>query len=232
MKYAVITGATSGIGLACAKKLLELNYKVFAIGRDFDKCSVKDENFIEIKADLSDTLALKTIKKQVEAKNIHILIHSAGVGYFAPHEELSEDQIERMIAVNFTSSMILTKQFLRELKKNSGHIFFISSLSAIESSPYGALYGATKAALRHFASSLFEEGRKSGLKVISINPGFVKTSFFDNLHFGCSDDELSYIEPADVAQTIENVLQLRDGTLMSDITLKPQKFKIQKKKRV
>ncbi len=231
MKCAIVSGASSGIGVEISKMLLKRGFRVYALGRDFNKCKIKDENFIPIILDLSDTKALHDIKKQIDYKNIHTLVHSAGIGYFCLHEELRYKEIENLIAVNFTSVALLTKEFLRELKKNSGYIFFINSLSGINPSPFGALYGATKAATKHFATSIFEEGRKQGLKVININPGFVKTPFFKNLHFECDDDNLSYIKPQDIAQTIDCVLQLREGSVITDITIKPQKFKIKMKKR-
>ncbi len=231
-KVALVSGASSGIGKEIAKMLLEIGYKVYGIGRDFSKCDIKDKNFLELKADLSDINSIKEIKQKIDYKNIHILIHSAGVGFFAMHEELNYKQIQECINVNFTSSVILSKEFLRELKKNSGYIFFISSLSGVKPSPFGALYGATKAATRHFATSLFEESRKHNLKVININPGFVKTSFFDNLHFGCEDDNLSFIKPEDIAKSIKDILSLREGSIITEITINPQKFKIKMKKRV
>ncbi len=225
MKSAVVSGASSGIGLACAKKLLKLDYMVYGISRDFSKCTLKDDKFQEIVLDLQDAKEIKKLK----IKNISLLINSAGVGYFAPHQELSFDKIEQMIAVNLTAPILLAKVFLKDLKLHHGYIFNINSISGIQPALFGAAYGASKAGLKHFGTSLFKEARKSGLKVININPDITNTPFFDNLHFEPTDDSLTYIEPDDIADIIENVLNLREGTVMSDITIEPQKFQVRKK---
>jgi len=227
---ALITGASSGIGKEIAKKLLSLNYKVLAISRDFDKCDILDKNFITYTCDLSDTACVHTFLQDIKDKDISILVNSAGIGYFAPHEELSIDNIEKIIYLNLTLPLLLSKVFLKTLKKNRGYIFNICSISGIKQAPFGAVYGATKAGLRHFSSSLFAENRKSGLKVVSINPDITNTNFFHKLNFFPSDDPLSYIEPSCIAEVIEDILHKRDGTVISDITIEPQIFRLNKRK--
>jgi short-subunit dehydrogenase len=226
MKNAVVTGASSGIGKACCIKLLEMNYHVFALARDFEKCEIEDTNFTKIQIDLTDINEIKKLQNH----NPSILINSAGIGYFAPHQELSFSQIEHMIALNLTAPMMLAKLYLRELKQNSGYLFNINSISGIQPALFGAAYGASKAGLKHFGTSLFKEARKSGIKVININPDITNTPFFDDLHFEPTKDPLCYIEPKDIANIVENVLNQREGTIMTDITVEPQKFQISKKK--
>ncbi len=224
-KTALITGASSGIGLACVKALLALDYKVYGMARDFTKSNIHHDNFTPIMIDLSVEKNYPTIP------DLTLLIHAAGIGHFAPHEELSQKQIEEMIALNLTAPLLLNRHYLRSLKKEEGFIFNINSISGIEPALFGAAYGATKAGLSHFGTSLFKEARKSGLKVININPDITKTAFFDNLHFQESDDALAYIEPEDIAEIICDVLKQRPGTVITDITIQPQKFQIKKKKR-
>ncbi len=224
MKKALVTGASSGIGKACVKKLLSLDYEVYGMARDFAKCEIEDAHFHHVLIDLTKEKNYPTIKE------LHIMIHCAGVGHFAPHEELKIAQIEEMIALNLTAPLLLTRHYLRELKQNAGFLFNINSISGIEPALFGACYGASKAGLAHFGTSLFKEARKSGLKVININPDITKTPFFDDLHFHASDDNLAYIEPEDIAQTIADTLKMREGTVITDITIQPQKFQIKKKK--
>ena len=229
MNVAVVTGASSGIGLEIAKRLVALRYKVYAIARDFKKTEFNNELFLKRECDLTDKKMLLALAKELKKQDLKILVNSAGIGYFAPCEEIKVENIEKMIALNLTAAILLSREFLRVLKKNRGFIFNINSISGLKPSPFGSVYGATKAALRHFGNSLFEEGRKSGLKVISINPDITKTPFFDNLHFKESDDPLSYIEPSCIANIVEDILNAREGTVITDITIQPQKFKIEKK---
>ncbi len=226
MKSAIVTGASSGIGHACCEKLLTLGYQVYGFSRNFDKCNISHPNFIEIHIDLTNTKEIKQLDNYTPC----ILINCAGVGHFAPHEELSFEQIGEMIALNLTAPLLLSKLFLRALKQHSGYIFNINSISGIQPALFGAAYGASKAGLKHFGTSLFKEARKSGLKVININPDITNTQFFDHLHFQPTQDSQTYIEPKDIADIIENVLNQREGTVMTDITVEPQKFQISKKK--
>ncbi len=226
---ALVTGASSGIGKEITKKLLSLNYEVLAVGREFNKCDIKDKNFTVYTCDLSDAKSVHIFLESIKKEDISVLVNSAGVGYFALHEELSIKNIEKMIYLNLTTPLLLSKTFLRVLKKNRGYIFNICSISGIKQAPFGAVYGATKAGLRHFSSSLFSESRKSGLKVVSINPDITNTNFFQNLNFFPSDDPLSYIKPECIAEIIEDILNKREGTVISDVTVEPQIFKLGKK---
>jgi short-subunit dehydrogenase len=229
MKSALVTGASSGIGLAICKMLVEKNYKVFGVARDFAKCDFENENFIQLSFDLTKKQNLLDIYTKLKKEEICVLVNNAGVGHFGMHEELSVENIEQMVYLNLTSPIILTNKFLRLLKQNKSFIFNINSISGIKPAMFGATYGATKAGLKHFGTSLFDEARKSGLKVVNINPDITKTPFFDNLNFSYSSNEESFINPQDIAQVIKNVLQMNENVIPTDIILQPQKFQIERK---
>ncbi len=223
LKSAIVTGASSGIGKALSKKLLDLGYEVYGFARDFSKSNIENEFFHPILIDLSKE------KEFPKIENLHILIHSAGIGYFAPTEDLSSKKIEEMIDLNLKAPLLLTNFYLRELKKKRGTIIFISSISAIQPAIFGTVYGATKAALRHYAKSLFKEARKSGLRVVNINPDITKTPFFDDLSFKPTKNSLSFIEPNDLSDLLEDILKLRDGTVVTELTIEPQLFQLEKR---
>lgn len=230
METAIVTGASSGIGLEICKTLINLNFKVYGLGRDFSKVNFKDDNFITVKCDLMNTSDLCIKIKEIRKKeNIKVLINNAGIGYFGLHEELNPKKIHEMVSTNIEAPMILTQLLLRDIKKLKGYIINISSIEAKKSSPHGCAYGATKAALSHFSKSLFDEARKYGVKVITIHPDMTKSNFYRNANFEQSDDEDTYIIPEEVAQAIEMVLSQRDGLVLTDITLRPQKQKIKRK---
>jgi short-subunit dehydrogenase len=232
-KTALISGASSGIGLEISKKLLEMDYRVYGIARDFSQTALHHENFIQLTCDLTEIDTMEHyLKQHTPLQEIDLLVNNAGFGTFEPHEELPTKTIIKMTHLNLLAPMILTKLCLRSLKKHKGFIFNINSISGIKPAPYGAVYGACKSGLNHFGTSLFEEARKSGLKVININPDITKTNFFDQLHFKNDEDPLSYIDPMDIAVIIEESLNRREGTVITDITIQPQRFRIQKKKTV
>lgn len=230
MKSALISGASSGIGKEIASSMLSIGYQVTGIARDFEKCDIEDENFIPVVCDLSNKKELHRFLESYKKKDIDTLINCAGFGKFAPHEELSIKDIEKMIEVNLSAPLLLCKTFLRSIKKNNGFIFNINSISGIKPAPRGAVYGATKAGLRHFGLSLFNEARKSGIKVVNINPDITNTPFFDELDFCPSKDEQSYIDPKDIANLIQDIVQNKHSFIPTDITIEPQLFKIDKKR--
>ncbi|MDO5789348.1 MAG: SDR family NAD(P)-dependent oxidoreductase [Fusobacterium sp.] len=230
MKRVLITGATSGIGLAISKKLLSMGHVVYGVGRDFSKVDIENNNFYPIVCDLvkyqNIEEMVKKLKKEVE---IDILINCAGIGYFGPHEEINPTKLHKMIALNLEAPLILTQLLLRDLKKREGVIINISSITATKSSTYGCAYSATKAGLVHFSKGLFDEVRKTGVQVISILPDITKTPFYDELNFREGEEEESYILPECVADAVENILSQRRGTVITEVIIQPQKHIIRRK---
>ncbi|MBE6063083.1 MAG: SDR family oxidoreductase [Clostridium butyricum] len=233
MDTAIVTGASSGIGLSITKLLLKQNYKVYGFGRDFSKYSNYfsiENNFIPISCNLMNTSSLcEKIKEISKNESIKILVNNAGVGYFGPHEELNPKKIHEIVTINLEVPLILSQLLLRHLKKTNGYIINISSIEAKKSSVYGCAYGATKAGLTHFSESLFDETRKYGVKVATIHPDMTKTDFYRNSNFKETEDINTYITPDEVAQAVNMVLSQRDSLVCTDITLRPQKHKIMRK---
>ena len=228
---AIVTGASSGIGLEISKVLCRLGYEVFGIGRNFDKDKeLTAESFHPILCNLLDTEKLcETIKEISSDHHMTILVNNAGTAYYGLHEELNPKKIQQMVRTNLEVPMILTCLLLRELKKNKGYVINISSVTAGSSNPHGCAYGATKAGLSSFSRSLFDEARKYGVKVVTISPDMTQTNLYRNANFKESDDIQSYLMPQEVAKAVEYVLSQRDGLVISDITLKPQLHRIGRK---
>jgi len=213
MQSAIVTGASSGIGKAISE-YLQKEYKVYKISR-------RDG------IDLTNIYQLEKLPF-LKDKDIKILVNCAGIGVFKPHEEIKVKEIQEIITTNLTAPIILSKLLLRTLKKNKGYIFNITSIEALRYSKFSALYTATKAGLRSFSMSLFEEVRKD-VKVISINPDITKTDFFNNLNFCYSNERDSYIDPQSIVKIID--LALNTDEIIEDITIRPKIIKIEKKRK-
>lgn len=208
---AIVTGYSSGIGQAIAKLLEENSYEV-----------------IRLNSRLNDKKALeKEVKQELKKAEIDLLINCAGVGVFKPHEEISLDKIQELIDVNLTAPIVLTNLCLRSLKKTKGHIINISSIEATRHSKFSALYTATKAGLRNFSLALFEELRRSDVRVTNINPDLTKTNFFEEFNFEPSNNKNAHLNPDNIAKQVFEILQF-DGVI-TDITLRPQRLEIKKK---
>jgi short-subunit dehydrogenase len=228
---AVITGTSSGIGESIAETLLTSDWRVVGLSRR--GAQFTSPHYSHVCCDLTevDTLpdTLETIIKQHGP--IKALIHNAGVGHFAPHEELSPKQIKELVTLNLLAPLIITRCALRSLKETRGNLIAISSFSALESSSFGAAYAATKAGLKHFNDSLFDEVRKSGVKVTTITPDITRTPFYDSLPFAPEEDPAAAVTPECVAQAVQQVLSQRPGTVTSQIVLRPERILLAKRPR-
>lgn len=231
MKAAIVTGVTSGIGNAICKILLKKGYDVYGFGRDADKIKVDKElenmNFIQI--DLTNTNELISRIKEIKKKaDIEIIVNNAGAAYFSLHEELNPKKIHEMVCVNLEIPMIISQLLMRDIKKNSGTIINISSVTAKKTNTYGCCYGATKAALTSFSNSLFEENRKYGVKVVTIHPDMTKTDLYRNANFNVGISDESYILAEEIADMVNWILEQRDGIVITDLTVRPQKHLLSK----
>lgn len=234
MDAAIVTGASSGIGQAVSRTLCRLGYEVFGIGREFDASAMEGEEregtFHAVVCDILDTEKLLCLVRQIDREqNARILVNNAGTAYFGLHEELSPRKIRQMVRTNLEAPMILTQQLLRSLKKNAGIIVNISSVTALEASPRGCAYGATKAGLAGFSRSLFEEARKYGVRVAAIYPDMTRTNLYRNADFREGDEDGAFLLPQEVADAVEYVVCARKGLAVTELALRPQIRRIKKK---
>ncbi|MFC1750661.1 SDR family oxidoreductase [Pseudomonadota bacterium] len=222
----LISGATSGIGYATAKLLLAAGHKVIGIGRDFTKCNFNNSDFTAVEIDLGDIKKLPELLEPLAKENeaIDAIICCAGQGHFGSLEEFSYKKIYKLMDLNFTSHAFVCRAFVPQLKRKShSNIIFIGSEAALEGTQKGSIYCASKFALRGFSQALRQECSNKGIHITLINPGMVKTEFFDTLNFAPGEDESNHIEAEDIAETIQMVLNSRPGTVIDEINLSPLK---------
>jgi short-subunit dehydrogenase len=229
MKQAIVTGSSSGIGKEISARLLKLGYCVLGISRRENQGLKEHKNYSHILCDLSDEKETLKLCERLKDTNPFVLVNCAGIGVFEPHEELKQKTIVQMSFLNLTAPMLLTNALLRTLKKNSGYVFNINSIEALRASKFAGVYSATKAGLKAFGDSLFEESRKSDLSVTNINPDMTKSSFYENLRFDVSDKENEKLYACDIADAVEHILTMRKGAVVSEYTIRSLNFGIKKK---
>ena len=229
-KKAIVTGASSGIGKEIALRLLKMGFEVIGISRTVDEAEFNNPKFTAIQSDLSNQTSTLKLCETLKNTEAYILVNCAGFGRFEPHEELSQKTILDMTFLNLTSPMLLTNTLLRSLKSNEGYIININSIEAIRASKFAGVYSATKAGLKAFGDSLFEETRKSGLSITNINPDMTQSGFYDELRFETSQKEDEKLLCSDIADAVEHILTMRKGAVISDYTIRSLKFGISKKK--
>ena len=226
----LITGASRGIGLATSRNLLKKGMKVVGIARRFNDEETRSNDFITESLDLSqlDRLPQKLQVISERYPEIDGIVFSAGYGRFGSLEEFSPQQIRDLIDLNLTSQILLARVFIPKMKRRGeGDLIFIGSEAALSGSRKGAVYCATKFALRGLTQSLREECASSGVRVSIINPGMVDTSFFESLEFKPGVDDNSHLVAEDIAEAVWLILSARPGAVIDEINLSPQKSVIQ-----
>ena len=229
MKKAVVTGASSGIGKAITNKLLTMDYEVIGVSRSVNDDDFHHANFQALSCNLADQKETLQLCQNLKKENISILINCAGFGRFEPHEELHANTITAMTFLNLTTPMLLTNATLRSLRENAGYLININSIEALRASKFAAVYSATKAGLKAFGDSLFEETRKSALSITNINPDMTQSNFYDELRFDVSQKEDEKLLASDIANAVEHILSIRKGAVVSDYTIRSLQFGITKK---
>ena len=222
----LVTGSSDGIGRSITLSLLKSGAKVIGLARDHSKFDPETKNYIKYKTDFSnEEILLNTIAKIIkEHKDLDCLVSNAGFGKFGTLETFSTKEINDFIFTNLTSHMILTNKILPHLKKiRKGNIIFIGSESALKGGKNGSLYSAAKFGLRGFSQSIREESCSKNIHVSLINPGMVRTSFFNNLDFMPGEDKSNAIDPDDIGKIIIDILSTRNGSVIEEINLSPLK---------
>lgn len=220
----LISGASSGIGRACAVSLLQQGHAVIGLSRNCQQFQTSHSEFSAYKIDLSDLANLPAHIKQLNKQFpvIDAIIFSAGKGQFGGLEEFSFAQIQELVNLNFISQSFLAKGFLPALKRKPlADLIFIGSEAALTGSRKGTIYCASKFALRGFSQALRDECANSSVRVSLINPGMVKTEFFQDLKFEPGEHFSHSLTATDVAGAVFFIINARQGTIIDEINLSP-----------
>jgi NAD(P)-dependent dehydrogenase (short-subunit alcohol dehydrogenase family) len=189
MRSVVITGASTGIGWATAKLLLDRGFRVFgSVRKPADADRLKAEfgaNFIPLRFDVTDEAAVLAAARDVRAvlagETLAGLVNNAGIAVAGPVLELSADEFRRQMEVNFIGPIIATQAFGPllgsdpSLKGPRGKIVMVSSVAGKNGNPLSSAYSASKHAIEGLSESLRREMMLFGIDVIIIAPGAVKT---------------------------------------------------------
>jgi len=189
MNTTLITGASSGIGEAFARKLAAQGHDLLLVARSEDKlvalCNELGRNhnvraqYVPIdltEHEASARLLAETVERNLE---IDLLINNAGFGSMGDLAKLDLDLELRMIDLNVRSLVELTHRFLQPMRERKrGSIINVASTAGFQGVPFMATYAATKAFVLSFSEALWEENRTYGIQVMALCPGVTETGFF------------------------------------------------------
>jgi NAD(P)-dependent dehydrogenase (short-subunit alcohol dehydrogenase family) len=224
---ALVTGAGRGIGRAIALALAREGASVTAVSRtaaDLDSLVGEIEagggHGVAFAADLREASACDGAVAAAAEHfgGLQILVNSAGVGVFANVADTGNEDWDNVIGTNLTAAFRLSRAALPHLAHRGGHVIMISSLAGQNPVAGLAAYCASKAALDHFAACLMLEVRHRGIKVTTIAPGSVDTAFAGAPR---PADTSWMLAPEDVANTVVELLRMRDGAHSSRVEIRP-----------
>lgn len=227
-KVAIITGGNSGIGYGIAESLLKDGYKVALTSRSQKRADEAVDKLRGIGAGEvfgieADVRNFEEQKKAVQAVlkkwgRLDVFIANAGVGYFAPIEELSIENWHEMIDTNLTGPFYSIKAAVEALKETKGYFITISSLAGTNFFAGGSAYNASKFGLTGFSQAIMLDLRNAGIKVTTIMPGSVATAF--NNH-EINDQDSWKIQKEDMGQLVVDLLKMNHRTLPSKVEIRP-----------
>ena len=223
-KVAVISGASSGIGKACAENLLSKECIVYGLNRS--KSSIQHSNFKSITCDIRDRMQVENAINKIihEHGRIDILINNAGLGHFGKIDEISVDQWHEMFDTNVHGIFYCMRSVIPAMKKNnSGHIINIASIAGKQAVLEGSGYSATKFAVRAIGESVYRELRPFNIKLTTIYPGSTNTNFFSRLESTLSAEEK--IQPEDIAESVVQILETNPDYLPSELEIRTMRAK-------
>ncbi len=189
-KTALITGASSGIGRACALRFAREGAKLVLTGRrasELASTAATAGGAQTRTADLAHTSSLARLCDEVlgTVDRLDVLVHCAGVGLLAPADSTDPADARHLMALNLLAPVEITRR-LRPALREGGTIVMVSSLAGKVALPRMAVYSASKHALNAYADALRAELRRSGIGVLSVCPGFVRTRFAENMLQGAA----------------------------------------------
>ena len=208
---ALVTGATSGIGVACARALASAGAQLYLVARRGDLLSRLAGGIggHDLPADLTDDGQVEAMSAEVSARlggSPDILVHAAGVFTLAPLHQTALEDLDRSLSVNLRSAFLLARAFLPAmLRRGRGHIVLVGSVAGRTAFPDNSAYSASKFGLRGMHEVLREETRGTGVRTSLVEPGACDTPLWDDLdldrHPGLPPRE-GMLEPRQVADAV------------------------------
>lgn len=219
MKSALVTGGSSGIGLAIARVLREEGFELTLAARTPEKVEAAAAGLgaHAVVANLSDEeAAVRAVAEHAERfGGLDVLVNSAGLGIGGTVESLVTKHVDLQLGVNLRGLLLVTREAIPHLKRTRGWVVNLASIAGTEPTPGLTVYGATKAAVIALTRSLNAELDGDGVRAIAICPGFVDTPMAQ--WSGIDPGEM--IRPEDCAEVVRMCLRLSPAARIPQVVL-------------
>lgn len=229
-KVAVVTGASSGLGLSLTQTLVEQGLQVFGLARSIDRMEAqRDEigdSYHPIQCDVRDVEQVDAAFESIlaETGRLDVLINNAGLGRYAKVVELTVEDWDVQMETNLRGVFLCSRAAIPPMKAQNaetgfgGYIINVASIAGLLGNPNLAAYNASKFGVRGFSEALMKEVRDDGIKVTCIYPGSIETGFSTVTSTAASTNKML---PDDIAATVVHLLETRDNYLISELVMRP-----------
>ncbi len=229
-KACIVTGASSGIGLAIARRLAQEGVKLCLVARSEDKLrAIADDLRNDGEKPLiapADVAQEEPVRRAVQSAvsafgGVDILVNSAGSVYFTPIGETALEQWDQVVDSNLKGVFLCCRQVVPHmLERGRGDIVNIASIAAHQGFENSTAYCAAKHGVLGFSRALALEVRKQGLRVITVSPGSVDTPLWDPMEW--TPDRAKMLRPEDVAESVVATLTISSTAAVDEIVVMPQ----------
>ena len=212
--WALVTGATGGLGLQFCELLAARSYRLVITARDTARLAEMRELIpqarLALAGDLTDPVCLKNLLNHLKRENIEpeVLINNAGFGLYGETLEQNSAENINLVDLNVRALTTLTLALAPSMRaKRKGYILNVASIAAFMPCPYLSVYGASKAYVLSFSEALYEELKTEGVHVTALCPGPVKTNFWNRAGVSeCDRFEFAITDARSVAERGLNAL--------------------------
>lgn len=227
-RLALVTGASSGIGAACAAALAAAGWSLVLQGRDAERTEAAGQRARTLGpeaevclADLAVDDDVARLAASIDGRPLHALVHAAGLIRLGRVADLDTAALDAHYALNLRAPYALTRALLRNLRDAGGHVVFVNSGAGRQAKARWSAYAASKFALRALADALREE--EDALRVTSVYPGRTATPMQEAVRAaeGAAYEPSAFVQPEAVAAQIVALLDLPRPSLVAELIIRP-----------